>query len=242
MAAVLACGRTALLADFSAADLWSLSLLPKGGDAPVQVLTVGGKAVDRPGIHVRQVQRLEPGDRALFDGIPVTSPIRTLLDLAALTGPEQLEEAVARAERERLARRSELVARLARRKGRPGTPALRALLERAGGPALTRSGAEKRFLALVREAQLPPPQTNVHLAGHELDCLWPEHGVAVEVEGYCFHASRPRFESDRRRVARLAAHGIQVIPVTWRQIVEEGTATAVRLGQALLQAELHRRD
>jgi very-short-patch-repair endonuclease len=72
--------------------------------------------------------------------------------------------------------------------------------------------------------------------GCEVDFLWRAEGIAVEVDGYRYHSARSRFENDRRRAAHLAAHGIQVIPVTWRQIADEGTATAVQLGRALLRA------
>lgn len=236
MAAVLACGPAALLADWSAAALWELVPPREDRPAPVHVVTVGRWSADRPGIRVRRVRRLATGDRTERYGIPVTSPARTLLDLAVVAGPRDLERAVARAEREQLVEPDRLQAMAARHKGRRGAPALRAVLERAGGPALTRSEAEDRFLCLVREAQLPPPETNVRVGGYELDFLWPDHGIAVEVDGYRFHSSRSRFESDRRRATRLAARGIQVIPLTWRQIVEEGMATAVQVGQALLRA------
>ncbi len=239
MAAVLACGSTALLAGRSAGALLGL-LPPPNKGVRVEVATLGA-AQDRPGIRVHRVRRFDPGDRTRIDGIPVTSPARTLLDLARVLGPRELEQAVARAEHEGLVQPGELAAWLARRRGRPGARALRSVLERAGGPALTRSEAEERFLRLVRRAQLPPPDTNVKVDGCELDFLWPRHGIAVEVDGYGFHSSRPRFESDRRRIARMAVHGIQVIPVTWRQITEEATATMVRLGQALLRAELSSR-
>lgn len=235
MAAVLACGPAALLADWSAAALWELIPSREDRSVPVHVVTVGGWSADRPGIRVRRVRRLATADRRELYGIPVTSPTRTLLDLAVVAGPRDLEGAVARAEREQLVERDRLQERVARHKGRRGAPALRAVLERAGGPAMTRSEAEARFLRLVREAQLPVPETNVRMGAYELDFLWRDHGIAVEVDGYRFHSSRPRFESDRRRATRLAARGIQVIPLTWRQIVEEGMATAVQVGQALLR-------
>lgn len=123
-------------------------------------------------------------------------------------------------------------------RGRRGAAALREVLERSGGPALTRSEAEDRFLQLVREAQLPTPDANARVAGYELDFLWRAQGIAVEVDGYRFHASRPRFEEDRRRATRLASRGILVIPLTWRQVAEDRMATAVQLSQALLRATL----
>lgn len=238
LAAVLACGPTALLGDRSAAGLWDLVPPPDDPSVPVDVVRIGGSSRDRPGIRIRRVSRLDPADRAECGGIPVTSPARTLLDLAAVVGSRDLERAVARAERERLVDRDELEDRVARHGGRRGAPALRAVLERAGGPALTRSEAEVRFLRLVRKARLPAPKTNARVGGYELDFLWRELGIAVEVDGYEFHSSRPRFESDRRRAAELASRGIQVIPLTWKQIVEEGTATVVQVAQALLQAKL----
>ncbi len=239
LAAVLACGKTAHLAGRSAGALLGF-LPPVRSGARVEVATCGA-AEDRPGIRVHRVRRFDAGDRSRIDGIPVTSPARTLFDLARVLGPRELEQAVARAEHEGLLRRGELAACLARRRGKPGARALRSALERAGGPALTRSEAEERFLGLVREAQLPPPQTNVQVDGCELDFLWRDHGIAVEVDGYRFHSSCARFETDRSRIARMAVHGIQIIPVTWRQITEEGTAAMVRLGQALLRAEIRSR-
>jgi hypothetical protein len=74
---------------------------------------------------------------------------------------------------------------------------------------------------------------NVPFEGCEIDFLWRPQGIAVEVQGYRFHGSRPRFEGDRRRTAHLAARGIQVIPLSWSQIVDDAIATAVQLGQAL---------
>lgn len=238
MAAVLACGPTALLADRSAGLLWEMLPSPAREPRTIHVVTVRGGSEDRPGIRVRRVSGLSSGDRAEIEGIPVTSPARTLLDLSVVLGARELERAVARAERERLVEREQLREMAARHRGRPGTSALLAVLEQTGGPALTRSEAEVRFLRLVREARLPTPETNAPVGVHEVDFLWRAQGIAVEVDGYAFHSSRPRFESDRRRAAHLAARGIQVIPLTWKQIVDEGTATAVQVGQALLRARL----
>ena len=85
---------------------------------------------------------------------------------------------------------------------------------------------------------MPTPEANVLFGGHELDFLWRSEGVAVEVDGYAFHSSKRRFERDRRRDARLAALGIQVIRLTWRQIVVEPHATLVWLAQTLVRASL----
>jgi very-short-patch-repair endonuclease len=101
------------------------------------------------------------------------------------------------------------------------------------GHALTRSEAEARFLDLVRRAGLPVPESNVWLHGYEIDFLWPDRALAVEIDGFAFHADRIAFEADRRRDAELAARGTQVLRFTWRQITEEPEATLVRLVRAL---------
>jgi len=102
-----------------------------------------------------------------------------------------------------------------------------------GQPSLSRSEAEERFLALVRRAGLPDPESNVRFHGYELDFLWREQAFAVEIDGYAFHGDRDAFEADRRRDADLAARGIQVMRITWRQLANEPEATLVLLAQAL---------
>jgi very-short-patch-repair endonuclease len=203
-----------------------------GTGAVLDVTTDGPNRGRRPGIRVHRA-RLAPDERALRSGIPVTSIGRTLLDLAGILGQRELELAVAQAEREELIARSEVEALLERHRGRIGAPALRGVLALEGGPALTRSEAESRFLELVRKAALPVPSTNVVVGPYEIDFLWRDAGVAVEIDGFRYHRSRPRFEGDRRRDAWLAAHGVGVIRISWRQIENQPVATAVQIGQIL---------
>ncbi|MGH7481435.1 MAG: type IV toxin-antitoxin system AbiEi family antitoxin domain-containing protein [Longimicrobiales bacterium] len=234
MAAVLACGPDALVSHLSAASLreWTA---PQTASAPVDITIIRSHNHPRPGIRIHRTRTLRSDERADLDGIPVTGPTRTLLDLAGVADGRVLERAVARAER-RAVRRADLEALVARHRGRPGVPLLRAILTTSGGPALTRSEAEDRFLALVRTARLPAPEVNAWVGGYEVDFFWREARLAVEVDGYRFHSSLPSFEHDRRRATHLAAIGIQVVPLTWRQVVEEDHATAVQIGQALVQA------
>ncbi len=254
MAAVLATGEGAVVSHRSALHLWSGSPsplpagapctmhgAPPGGPAPPVDVTVAANRGRRPGIRVHRVPGLDPDERTLVEGIPVTTPARTLLDMAAVVGARELEHIVARAEREGQVTRDDLAALLARHPRKHGAGALRSVLEATGGPALTRSEAEARTLALLREAGLPPPETNVRVGPYELDVFWRTAGIAVEVDGFAHHATRPRFEGDRRRDAWLAASGITVIRLSWRQITERRTATAVQVGQALAQAMARRR-
>jgi hypothetical protein len=50
----------------------------------------------------------------------------------------------------------------------------------------------------------------------------------VEIDDFRWLGNRPRFHSDRRRITRLTAASIQVTPISWSQIVDEPTATAVQ--------------
>lgn len=258
MAAVLAGGAGAVVSHRSAAGLWGLLPEPEerrpgsraalvlrrpalpAARAPVDVTVAGANRGRRPGIRVHRVEELLPGDRATRDGIPVTAPARTLADLAAVVGAGELERAVAQAEREGLTDREALRAVLARRRARPGSPALRAVLGHPGGPAFTRSGAEAGFLALVRRAGLPAPRANVPLGPFEVDFLWSDVRLVVEVDGFRYHGTRAGFEADRRKEAWLAAAGFQVLRLSWRQIHQEAVPTAVQVGQALARAAVSR--
>jgi very-short-patch-repair endonuclease len=251
-AAVLACGPHALLSHLSAIAIWDP---PPGRDRrrvaagrppgdEVDVTVVGGQRRSRPGIRVHTVRRLDADERTIHAGLPITTPARTLLDLAGVVGPRELERAVARAEREHLVDRATLESLLDGHRGRVGTGALRAVLNREGGPALTRSEAEADFLELVRRAGLRAPRVNVNVGPYEVDFLWKPEGVAVEVDGFRHHASRPGFEGDRRKDAWLLGQGIQVIRVTWRQIQREPLATVTHVAQVLARVravgQLHR--
>lgn len=238
MAAVLACGPGTLLSHVHGGWLWNLNDRPPRS-WPVDVLMSDGRTpARRPGIRAHRPGRLHPGDASSVDGVPVTSPGRTLCDLATVLSRRELESAVARAERHELIDAAELRKLVARQHGVAGAPLLRAVLEQDGGPAFTRSEAERRFLDLVRTSRLPEPEVNVRVHGYEIDFLWRDQGIAVEVDGFAYHSSRRSFASDRRRDAELLDARIIVIRVTWEQIAHEPTATMVTLARALERAGL----
>ena len=88
-------------------------------------------------------------------------------------------------------------------------------------------------MKLIRAAELPPPEVNARVGGFEVDFLWREQRLVVEVDGFRYHSSRAAFERDRRRDAALAAAGYRVIRVTWRQLVEGPEAVVARIAAAL---------
>jgi very-short-patch-repair endonuclease len=236
MAAVLACGERSVLSHRSAAALWKLLPYPANSLVDVTVPIVD-RGRSRRGIRVHRVQRLETDETTRCDGIPTTTPARTILDLAADVGARELERAVAQAERRHLASEAKLHALLARYPRRPGSAALRRLLQRSQRPAFTRSEAEERLLSLIRRAGLPSPEVNVQLEDIEVDFLWREQGLVVEVDGFRYHSSQADFERDRRRDAELLARGLRVLRVSAAQILHEPEATVVRIGQALVSRD-----
>jgi len=115
----------------------------------------------------------------------------------------------------------------------PGAGALRALLDRATDPALTHSEAERLLLRLVRRSAVPHPAVNARIGQFEVDFLWREQRLIVEVDGFAFHSGHTAFQRDRRRGAELTAVGFSVMLVTWRQLVEEPDDVVRRIRAAL---------
>jgi len=198
-------------------------------------ITVPGRVVaSRRGIRVHCVTALEPRDVRTHRGIRVTAPARTMLDTAADAAPDELERALSESIALGLARPADLRALLARAGARRGVATLRDLLDPSDDAArVTRSEAERRMLALIRRAGLPRPETNVRIGAHEVDFLWRNERVVLEVDGFRYHSSRRAFERDRLRDAELVARGLRVIRVTWRQIVGAPEAVAARLAAVL---------
>jgi very-short-patch-repair endonuclease len=191
------------------------------------------RAPARPGIRARRTSALDQRDVRTLDRVPITAPARTLLDLAAILPAQHLERTVAEAQVRRIVDRPSITDQLGRNPRRPGARELRALLELEHGPAVTRSEAERKMLALLRAADLPAPVVNARLGRFEVDFLWAEQRLVVEVDGYAYHANRRAFERDRAKDATLAAAGYMVIRVTWRQLTRGSETVIARVAAAL---------
>jgi very-short-patch-repair endonuclease len=211
---------------------------PQGNTDPVDVTLRGGRHCGRrPGIRPHR-SNLMDDEITMVDGIPVTSLARTLIDLSSVVGPRELERALAVAERAKATVRNEVRLLLDRYAGRPGTGRLRQLLESSAAPLLTRSDAEERLLALIREGGLPEPEMNIMVHGYEVDFFWRKARLIAEVDGYAYHGSARAFVRDRQRDSTLAAAGIQVMRISWHQLTKQAAKTLVQLAQALVRAGL----
>lgn len=236
MAAVLACGPNAVLSYRAAIALWELRPAPSG---PVDVTVPGRSKRGRKGIRLHNTRALHADDRVVVDGIPITDVHRALLDYAEVARFQQLRLALDAADRRDLLDGRRLEALYSRSRGRRGLKPLRAAVAELTGPApWTQSEFERAFLALIREARLPEPQTNVIVCGHLVDCWWPQARLAVELDGYLWHKTRRSFEDDRRRDVEFALAGIVTVRLTEPRVRYEAE-TVVSDVTRLLSAGRH---
>ena len=242
LAAVKACGPGALLARHCAGMLYDF--LPHEDWWP-EVMVVGGIR-GAHGIRVHRTRSLHTLDRWRHHSIPVTSPARTLLDLAAVLDDRPLRRAMSRAQSRRLTSLRFLGQQIDRSHGRPGRGRFARVL--AYGPAPTRSELEDRVLDLLDAAGIARPDVNVplHIEARRVipDFRWPEQRLCLEADGARWHDNPQARAEDAERQALLEASGERVIRVTWEQtlvhdhqtvdrLVAAGAPTAPAAGSAL---------
>lgn len=231
LASVLACGAGTASSDGWAAALWLMLTEPAG---PPEVRRQGEHRAGPAGVHLRRCAELEV---TVHRGVPVTTPARTLLDLAASGPIGRLEEALNEALVTKRVTRAQLERAAA--SGRRGGRAVRALL--ADAPGYTRQGAERRLRSLILKAQFSRPQFNARVEGHDADVLSPQHRLVVEVDGYAAHRHRRAFEQDRRLDQQRTAAGYRTLRLTWHQLTHEPEAVIARIAGALALSEAPRR-
>jgi very-short-patch-repair endonuclease len=242
MAAVLRFRGNGLVGLIDAAQMWHFldTTQSRQLDRPIDVLIVGGGFYPLEGIRVRRVASVARQDVRWRHGIPVTSPARTLLDLAAVFDDFELEAALAAAFRRSAVRPNQLADVIARNPRTKGVGKLRALLDANGRPHDTRSKYERRLLALIRDAELPLPLTNAHIGDYMVDMLWPDIKLVVEFDSWGFHSDRTSFETDRLRDQVLSAQNHHVMRVTARQVDSTPAALVARLAAIITARRLSR--
>ena len=223
MAAVLAGGEDAVLSHRSAAALWGLR---KDDDGPLDVTAPNRRGRAPKGISAHRDDHVAPTDRTMWRGIPCMTVERTLLDIAAVLPEWELRKAIAQAEVLGILDFSAMRELIRRSRGRRGVARLRLIFEELD-PATkrTRSELERRFLRLCRNSGLPRPEVNVALdigdGRIEVDFLWRDAGLVVEVDGRQFHDTASAFQRDRWREQRLQLAGWRVSRWTWQHVENE---------------------
>ncbi|MGH2868996.1 MAG: type IV toxin-antitoxin system AbiEi family antitoxin domain-containing protein [Solirubrobacteraceae bacterium] len=212
-AALLACGPDAVLSHETAAAHWGFA--PKWPERPE---VAGPRDRRRPGIRYHHTRTLTRRDIRRHQGLRVTSPARTLIDIAPRLTRSQRARAVNDARLRGLLKGPEL----------EGLAHLTAIRSRP-----TRSRFEDEFPAFARAHGLPEPEINAHVAGYEVDVLFPRERVIVELDSWEHHQDRSTFESDRERDAATLEAGHVTVRMTWERYTGRPKAEAARLGEIL---------
>lgn len=231
-AAVLACGDDAVLARYAAAG-WHEMRRWQPRRVDVIVRRGGGRRL--PGIRPCFTRSLDRRDVWRRDNILITSPARTLLDLAAEMTPKALRRMVRQSFAEGIVSVRQLTEILDRSRDHPGAARLRALL--SDGYVPTRSELEDRALDVLASAGIDRPDVNAQLVldGRRIrpDLLWRDRNVIIELDGAAWHDDPLTGADDADKQAILEAAGHRVLRITWRQLVDHPRQTIARIGTAL---------
>jgi very-short-patch-repair endonuclease len=244
VAALMAAGDGSVLGLRSAAAAWGFL----GSARPVDVLRLRGGSnrqsclrVDGerwiPRLVVHQPRHLPEADVALANGLAITTPARTLLDLAAVLPERQFVRAFMEADRLQLLDDEALADYAGLTQGRKGAGLFKTMVQRRNADiGETRSLLEAIVLDLVERESITAPQVNRKTNGYRPDFRWPEQCVLVEADGYEFHRGREAFESDVLRANRLRAEGWTVLRFTWRMVTERSEEVATMIRRTITQA------
>jgi very-short-patch-repair endonuclease len=233
MAAVLACGPGAVLSHSSAAALWGFGL----EQGSIIEISVPARRRSRlRGILVHRRTEAILGDVAVHQGIPLTSPIRTLIDQATRLRPMQLERAVNEADKLDRVRADVLHASLDDYRGQPGVAPLRRLLDPLAF-RLSDSELEQSMRALARTTGLPTPATKAWVNGYEVDFLWPDLGIVVEADGLRYHRTASQQRRGLERDQTHLAAGMWPLRFSHWQIKHEPAHVQRVLRAAAARAE-----
>ena len=213
-AALLAVGHGAWIAGPSAAALCRLSL---GVPAEIDVALVADRTPRHPGLRISRTSRPpHPSEIRIRQGLRVSSVSRLLIETAA-TGAtrEELHVLIENAVRRNVLDIPDLAVTLERNAGRPGTVQVHRTCEDYLPQRDRKSGLERAFDRwLARHPEIPAPERNIKLGIWEIDCYWPEHRLALELDGRPYHTVVEDIERDRRKDVWLQVHGELILRVT----------------------------
>lgn len=205
------------------------------------IATVARNVRPPEGVKIHRVSTLPTKDIASVAGLRVTSPTRTLVDLAGELTTDALRHCVNDALRFKWTTLDRLEACLDRSGARPGATAIRALIhEFRGGLGPTESELERRVLAVLEEANFPRPdqQKPIYAGGRlrRIDFMFTQHQLIIEADGYAYHSTIDVFEEDRRRNNALMSRGYRVLHWTWRALHEFPERLTAELATCLRRA------
>ena len=225
----------------SAAELWGL--IQPAGHVEVSV-EPGRRPRVRPPAVVHRIKDLRPDLADEREGMPVTDPVRTIVDLGLVLPSWGVDQALGTGLATRLITVDQATAirELLARRGRNGTGVLGDILERRLlNEERAESELERQFLRLAAKQDLPTFQVQHEVWSRgrfvaRVDAALPELLVAVEVDGYRHHASPEAFQRDRTRQNRLVALGWIVLRFTWEDVLRRPQLVADTIRDAIERA------
>ena len=225
MAAVLAGGDGAALSHRSAAALWGIGTEQ---DGRIDISVRRRCELRRPGLRIRGRPTLTTEDILVDDGIPVTTPVQTLIDLATELGPLAIERSINDADKRDLIDPEGLRSALDCHPGEPGVRVLRVLLDKLTF-LLSDSDLEIFFRPIAAAAGLPPPLSKQFVNGFEVDFLWPALGLVVETDGLRYHRTPATQARDARRDRAHVIAGMSPLRFTHYEIRYEPASVRTAL-------------
>jgi hypothetical protein len=232
-AALLWAGPRTLLSFRTAGRLWTYDGVEP--EKKPEILVVGTRNPKSDRVIVHRTLDLPPRDKRIRNGMPVTWPTRTLVDLASVLSAEELECAVESARRMRLTTDREIGNALERigGRGRRGAAQLASIVDEVVGQHPCESPLEVKVAGKLRLTQLPPPvrQYWIRVFGvrYRVDFAWPEIKIALECDSRRWH----EFQKDRTRWRRLCASGWRILPVTKRDVTQDWAGVVDEIATAL---------
>ncbi len=217
MAAVLACGPVAALSHRSAAALWGF------GNEHSHYIDVSVRRTSEArlnGVRCHRRPSLPSNEVDLRRGIPVTTPVRTFLDFATVTGPKTLERAINEADKLDVIDADSLRRALDDHRGEPGVRLLRHVLDKHTF-RLSDDELERLFRPLAAAANLPTPLAKHIVNGFEVDFFWPELGLVVETDGWRYHRTPSAQTRDALRFQTHVANGLTPLRFSHYQVKYE---------------------
>jgi very-short-patch-repair endonuclease len=234
LAALLACGERSFISHRSAAFVWGMRKLPP---AEVEVSVVARRCGSRKGIRVHRIKAIDTRELRRHEGLWVSSPARTVLEIAAVGTKDELIEVIDAGLALRRFTPADLKLVLARNRPCRGAARLAEVLADDTAMAISRSRAEKALLRLIRDARLPMPDTNVNFGRFEADFVWRAERLIVELDSATYHSGPGVFHRDHEKDLVFRGAGFDVLRPTRWHLVYEPARVLVLLAQALARRE-----
>ena len=200
---------------------------------PVHVTVPGRCRRSRKGIRVHRTTRIAPEDLGSRDGLPITSPARSILDFADTASQRELERAVNEAHVLRLVTMQDLYDVLARTPGRRGARKLRTILDRYAGPVKIHRGGEELLDRALKAACITGYRVNAVVHGREVDFYFEDAGIVIEADSATYHGVPGAVHRDRSKEAFLRRRGLEVLRFSYEQVRDEITAVIADIATEL---------